>query len=249
MADHDIDRITLTSYFTGDLDREKQTVVEKHLETCEICKSYLKELEAEKNSFLSEVPFESLPTQPEKRRTKLAPFRKYYALAATIILFIAGGLIYQMRDTEESIRIKGETGIKIFSLDQKGAIEYRKNTVYYPGDRIQIAYSCTDKHFLILFSIDEKGTVSRYYPSDTDSSIILEKGADIPLPNSIALDDYIGRELFVALFSGHRVYLPDIIDQVEETFARNGLAEEITFQGDHNFDVHTVLITKAVRQQ
>ena len=249
MTGHDVDRLTLTSYVTGDLDSVKKAVVEKHLESCETCRTFVKELEAEKKAFLSEMPFASLPVRRENKGAKRIHFKTYYALAATIVLFITGSLFFQMRDTGDYARIKGETGVTLFSLDKKGTVEHRKNNIYYPGDRIQIAYSCTDKHYLILFSIDEKGTLSTYYPSDADSSFILEKGADVPLPNSIALDDYIGREMFIALFSGHRVYVPDILDQVEEQFARHGLSEDITGIVDHEFDIHTILITKAVREE
>ncbi len=249
MTEHEVDKLTLTSYFTGDLDGEKHALVEKHLVSCASCRDYLNELEAEKSSFLNNVPFESLPASPQKKSTTIIPFRKYYAIAATVVLFITGGLFYQLRETQDYIRIKGNTGIKIFSQNKNGTIEKRENSIYYPGECIQITYSCTDKHYLILFSIDEKGVISKYYPDNEDSSIILEKGADIPLPNSIALDSYIGRELYIALFSGHRVYLPDILDQVKSEYEKNGLSEKITLQEENGFDVHKVLITKAEPKQ
>jgi hypothetical protein len=68
-------------------------------------------------------------------------------------------------------------------------------------DLLRLYYRSTEHDYLFLFSLDERGSMSLYYPQDEGQSIPIFRGDRIPLQDRIALDDGPGQELFVALFT------------------------------------------------
>jgi hypothetical protein len=166
-----------------------------------------------------------------------------YALAATLLLFAVAGVFYSAWRSADSYRIKGATGIEIFVKTDNKRVEKRLSQVYHPGEYIQLVYSCAHADKFVLLSIDERGKVSTYYPSEGDSSILLQKGRDIPLPNSILLDDYVGRELFVAVFSRDRLAVGSIRDKLRAAFENEQDLGMISL-AVNRAEIKTVLITK-----
>jgi hypothetical protein len=222
--DHAYDKTDLLSYFTGDARDEKRMAIEAHVASCASCRQYLAGLESEKSAFLETHPFETTVTLPSSQASRrVLPFvrRQYYALAASLMLFVAAGYLFMSSRTGPDYRIKGETvGLKAFVQNLSGTIEKRGDRVYYSGEKIQFLYSCAEENRLILMGLDTAGTITTYFPSSQDSSITLERGADIPRPNSIVLDEYTGRELFLAIFSKKPLSVPDMRQRLASLFAR-----------------------------
>lgn len=202
--EHPFDKTDLLMYSTGSCDETIKRSVAAHLPSCASCTAYVKSLETEKRFFLSALPFESTITLPERvpgKRALLFFRQPLYAIAATFVLFIGAGFLYTAGSRHGENRIKGETGLKVFVQNWAGTIEKREPRVFYTGEKIQFLYSCGADNRFILLSLDTAGVITTYYPSAGDSSSMLESGRDIPLPNSIVLDEYTGRELFIGLFS------------------------------------------------
>ncbi len=174
---------------------------------------------------------------------------RFLALAATLVLVVGGPLLYTALKQESYHGIKGGAGIKIAVQNLAGDIEKRIDNTYYPGESIQFLYSCSDKNYLILLGIDENGKVSIYFPDAHDSSIALQKGADIPLPQSIRLDEYIGKELFIAFFSDKRLHVPDIRDQVLTAFNDARSLEKLSVKKNDAFEVSAIPIIKIKPRQ
>jgi hypothetical protein len=220
---HPFDKTDLLSYFTGSMSDGTRRSIEAHASSCESCRNYLASLASEKSAFLESHPFEtSMMRQPLRAPGRVLPFvpRRYYALAATLVLFVAAaGYLSIAGRFAQQTRIKGETGLKAFVQNRSGSIEKRRERIYYTGEKIQFLYSCAEENRLILMGMDTTGAVTCYYPATGDSSCILERGADIPLPNSIILDEYTGRELFLAVFSKNPLYVPEVRQRAVESFA------------------------------
>jgi hypothetical protein len=72
----------------------------------------------------------------------------------------------------------------------------------------------------MLLSIDTSGSITRYYPQQGDSSVVLQPGQDIPLPHSILLDDYTGKELFIGIFSEKSQGLTEVQSRIKTEFNR-----------------------------
>jgi hypothetical protein len=248
MTDHEIDRFELLSYLAGDCDEETRKRVADHLHSCLVCNRKLEEAKREREAFLEAHPFESLTQRAQtRRRSSALPFGPVYALAATLVLLVGAGLVVRLRERPSRFRIKGAADIAMFVKVGEQTIEKRLNHVYHPGEYVQITYSCAEADRLALLSIDEQGKVSIYYPSDGDSSVALQKGSNVPLPNSILLDDYIGKELFVAVFSKRPLYVPDVVERVRSRFRNRPDLEKLSIAAPEDGEVSTILIVKARR--
>lgn len=66
---------------------------------------------------------------------------------------------------------------------------------------LRFFYDSSQHDYLFLFSVDDRGLLSIYYPDGEGSSIPIQRGHRIPLQDRVVLDDYRGSELFISLFS------------------------------------------------
>jgi hypothetical protein len=233
--DHEFDKIELLSYFTGDGSAAVRSALSRHVASCGQCRAYLASLESERAAFLQAHPFEVTAARWNTQQTSRRLFfrhRQVYALAASLVLFLGAGYLYLMGRAEPGYRIKGETNLKIFVKNNEGDIEKRGRQEYFTGEKIQFLYSCGAKNNFALISMDTTGAVTTYFPPSQDSSLALERGQDIPLPNSIALDEYTGRELFMGIFSEKRFFVPHLVERLKASFERShsidslGIAEK-----------------------
>jgi hypothetical protein len=228
---HKFDKIDLLSFYTGDGNAAKRNAIEIHLGSCEHCRAYLASLDTEKTAFLSAHPFEEATAQrtiKRENRPLFFGYRQTYALAATLVLFLGAGYLFIAGRAMPQNRIKGETSLKIFVKNLQGDIEKRGTKTYLPGEKIQFLYSCAEKNNFALMSIDTTGAITTYFPQSQDSSLTLERGQDIPLPNSIVLDEYTGKESFIGIFSLERFYLPDMQARLKASFITSRSLDSIS---------------------
>ncbi|HUI91216.1 MAG TPA: hypothetical protein VLX68_03110 [Chitinivibrionales bacterium] len=221
--EHEFDKIELLSYFAGDLPAAKRDAIKRHVASCEQCAGYLASQESEKAAFLREQPFETTAARSSVRHTgKLLLYtrRQAYALAASLILLVGASYLFLSSRPEPGYRIKGETALKLFVKNREGGVEKRAGREYFTGEKIQFLYSCGAKNNFALVSMDTAGAVTVYYPQSRDSSLSLERGQDLPLPNSIALDEYTGRELFIGIFSERPFFVPRLVEKLKISFDR-----------------------------
>lgn len=66
---------------------------------------------------------------------------------------------------------------------------------------LRFYYDTASADYLYLFSVDESGRISTYYPEKHGFSVPIVRGRNVPLPDGVLLDDYVGSERFFALFS------------------------------------------------
>jgi hypothetical protein len=234
---HAIDHITLVAYFTGSLNDFEKRRVGLHVESCPACRESLRTMQIEKETFLSGHPFSALRPLPRK-----LSFKPVYALAASLILCF--GAWYSYQTNHPGYRLKGDTRLTLFVKAQDGAVSVREQPVYRPGEKIQFTYSCGENNQFILLSIDERGSISRYYPQTGDSSIALEIGRDLPLPNSIVLDDYIGDERYIAYFSKTRLYVPAVEAALAAAFNTVDSLKYLVAPAEPDADVKMVALIK-----
>ncbi len=235
-SNHPYGKTDLLSFFTGDISEEKRRAIDLHVASCESCRKYLLGLESEKSAYLASHPFETTITLPHRQgQRRILAFmpRRYYALAASLVLFIASGYLFMHGKALTENRIKGETGLKVFVQNRAGAIEKRRERTYYTGEKIQFLYSCGAENRFMLLGVDTTCAITTYYPTAGDSSCHLERGADIPLPNSIVLDEYTGREVFLALFSKKPLSVQELKERISDLFARTHSIDSVDIK-DNN---------------
>ncbi|HMD68414.1 MAG TPA: hypothetical protein VKF42_05990 [Chitinivibrionales bacterium] len=234
MEKHLFDKVDLLAYAAGDAAEAKRACIERHLAGCEQCRAFLSSMESEKAAFLAEHPFEQAVAVPARQPRAQRFFfvrRQAYALAATLVLCATVGYLYLSGGTARGSRIKGDTSLTILVKDRHGDIEKRAGREYFTGEKIQFVYSCgADNHFALI-GIDTADGVTTYFPPSGDSSMVLDKGRDIPLPNSIALDNYTGPELFAGVFSDRRFSLSDVRRRIGSSLDKSSLPDTLRLGG------------------
>jgi len=88
-----------------------------------------------------------------------------------------------------------------------------------PGDVIRLLYDAADYDYLCVLSLDGRGGVEVWYPDGTGTSVPIVRGRNIPLPGAIELDDYVGPEHLIALFSTGPVDAVKVRDAVRQALA------------------------------
>jgi hypothetical protein len=243
---HPITSLELTSHFCGECSPERASEIKAHADNCLVCRRLLKELEEQKRSFLAQHPTmetDSVPSGPQVNKR----WRTAYAVAAALILLVAGSLSYRTMVGADGYRTKGGSGLELFVLGDSGQAEKRTNGVFHPGERIQLTYSCAERNHFVLLSVDTAGAVSVFYPSAGDSSVVLKKGQKLPLPHSIELDSYLGKELYVGVFSEKTLPLHVVKDGVSAALENDRELADVQLSFGAGTTVETILITKQER--
>jgi hypothetical protein len=244
--EHPIDKVDIISWFTGSCRAEARRRIEEHVSSCISCRRFLQSLQQERDGFLSRFPFEQTIGARQTAVVRHFYPKQLFALAASVLLLAGAGIIYRQLSFPQSSRLKGEAvEMNVYVKTAAGAIESRKEHWYAPGEQIQITYSCAALNRLILLSVDERGTISTYCPIRGDSSVTLEQGAGLPLPNSIILDDYIGKELIVAIFSRRPLSLSSAKSLLTKAIGSPANLQAVSLDAGDSAIVKTLLITKA----
>jgi hypothetical protein len=249
MSSHVFDKIDLLNYVTGSVPDDKAALIRAHLEVCVPCRGYCAALEREKQGFLAANPMEQVMDRPATRPRNIIRFpalARYYALAASLIICLGAGYVYMSSIQKPDYRIKGETALTVFVKTGDGSIEQRANNAFLTGERIQFLYSCGAKNRFILLSLDSAGSVTVFYPDTGDSTIVLEPGQDVPLPNSILLDDYTGPELFIGVFSEKALLVSTVKRLVEGAFLSKAALGSMTLTVP---DAETIIFHGTIRKR
>lgn len=217
---HPFDKIDLESYVAGDITGEKLIRLEQHLKECHECREIVEELKEEQKQFLAAFPFENsgiedgVTDEPESKQQKTTFFNFTLWGSVAALLAFSFLLLPQLSQQsgseigsptkEHGIQLKGAEEFHIVVEGANGEDVHRIENVYHPGERIQICYSSSTKKNLLLYSIDGS-QVTNFSPDYNDSSTVVEVGTNIPLPLSIRLDNYIGKEVYVMILSKEKL--------------------------------------------
>lgn len=70
----------------------------------------------------------------------------------------------------------------------------------HPGDRLRFAYTTPHDGYLAVFSVDQRGEISSYYPESGLAPLRVHAGQQVLLPEAIELDATGGDERVYAVF-------------------------------------------------
>ena len=91
-------------------------------------------------------------------------------------------------------------------------------------DVLQFAYDASQWRYLYVLSIERSGAINSYFPATDGASIPIAGGPNVPLPDAVQLDDYVGPERFFGLFSKTPIATSEVVRAVRNALAM--LAEE-----------------------
>lgn len=106
---------------------------------------------------------------------------------------VTAPVVLPLDDADVSLDVQVRTASGVGSLVSGGS--------YRTDDQLQFRYASGELTWVWLGSIDAQGNISAYYPEDGARSLAIVPGRGVPLPGSVALDDYVGVERFFAVFS------------------------------------------------
>lgn len=140
------------------------------------------------------------------------------AFAALMALALRPALAPSERADE--IRYKGAPAqLQVYVRHAGETRALRAGEALSEGDQLAFTYTLSQPQHLLLFGIDDEGTISRYFPEPTLApTAVLSPGSARQLPVGIQLDARRGRERLVALFSA---------TPLEEARARAALSAEL----------------------
>lgn len=168
----------------------------------------------------------------------------FIIIMVTLISFHVENRKNDHRLISKGISSEDEPSVKIFYKQGDEFIGYRKKQCYEPGETIQFVYSSKDFGFLILLSIDEKGNLTTLFPNQGDSSAVIKKSETAATPKAFRLDSYIGKEMYIALFSKERLSVHDQREHVLALYAKKHSLEDIIIKPADTVFARTILTTK-----
>jgi len=97
--------------------------------------------------------------------------------------------------------VKGELLVEIFCKRGDSIFSAVDGGDFFEGDRLRFAYSKERPGYLLVFGMDDHGTVFPYYDEHALVGLRVEAGARVLLPDSVELDAHKGWERLFILWS------------------------------------------------
>jgi anti-sigma factor RsiW len=200
LSDPALDRL-----LAAELSELEQAEARSHLEACSACAARYAEIERDRDAFRMALPertFVALAAR-SPARTRGGWWR--WAVPA-VVACAAIVLVLSLRSHDElgGTRIKG--GAKLgFYVDRGGHVAAGAvGEVLHPGDRVRFTITTREPGYLVIASVDASSRITVFY-ADGQRAAAIVVGVDQLLPDSIELDDTLGRERVVAVFCDHSI--------------------------------------------
>lgn len=208
-----VSRFVLMQLQAGDLSKESRAATLQHIESCERCsEAYLSLQEnvalfeqgesAHLERLMPRIDHQS-QTNRRQRFRKIATWTS--AAAAAVALFI---LVFFMRTTpveDEVIAFKGGLSVSMIAQREGRQFEVKGGTHLRENDALRFVVTTAQKGYLFVFSVDATGRISSYYPEsdplEDPAPLKIDQVGRHALPGSVVLDDAVGEEAFVVIFS------------------------------------------------
>jgi hypothetical protein len=201
-----------------------------HLDDCERCKDAWRELNEDKQRF---DQFVFARTLPKVEARAAAQRRSFFAtlfstrnltflvpggalaavLVALVVVRLTGGGTQTEDDVYVGIKGGGPT-LEIFALrgEARSPFEVTQGVNLQPKDRIRFVVNPGKAKYLLIASRDAAGAFSVYHPYGATESVRID--AQVPrhleVPNAVELDETLGSETIVAVFSDAPIKAADL---------------------------------------
>jgi hypothetical protein len=201
--------LLLMAALTGD----KESSARAHIDGCELCKKRWAELNEDKARFEQYV-FPRTVGKLEERlnnpsfgerfslnwRTLVPIFGSVLAASLAVSVYL-GGRDRTKTEDDVYIGVKGGASLEVVAARPDNAqFTVRPGTVVHPKDKLRFVVNTAGAKYVMVASRDGAGTFSVYYPFGAQQSGEVTPG-HVELPKAVELDDVVGTERLVAVFS------------------------------------------------
>ena len=204
-------RFNLALYTVGDLSAGESGALKHHLDSCVVCNTSLEELqknvaEYEKNAseHLAALRTRLSEKVPGGRSTTRRLWLPGIGLAAAIAVVMLVLFVWPGKRVDD-IAFKGAFSVQVVAQKKDEQIIVREGEKLSQGDALRFVVTSDSAGYIAVFSVDGKGRISPFYPEgepETGSELVrIERPGKHELPGSVILDDWIGTEYLVVVFS------------------------------------------------
>ncbi len=259
-----LSRLAIAKLKTGDLEGEAKEAAVAHIEGCETCGAVLADMEANVARFEAEKGAQreklaarldaegSLPS----RRGRLTSARSRGILGGVGIVAAAAVALFVLRTSvsppaTDEIRFKGTLSLEVVAKRAQRQFTVKEGDTLMEDDALRFVVTTGAPGYLQVFSVDAKGAVSPFYPESDPrrdpEPLSIESVGRHELPGSVILDDSVGRERIVVVFSEESFNRAEVIDLMTTPPLPGGGdgAGSKTF----NSDVHVQILSIDKRQK
>jgi hypothetical protein len=240
----------LRRYHFGELSAEERSRVERALEEDPASRSRLERMRAEEAAFLDEVDLarESVAIleqldRPERPRLAWWASRPLQLAAAFVLLVALVPLGRAFLSDPPRNREKGSATLEMFVKDAAGVREGTEGMRLREGDQVQFRYRALGRRYLFVVSVDGRGVISPLYPDSETTSIEVRPDGLHTLEGSVILDDAVGPERFLAVFSDRPLSYQAIEEAVAKREGDLGRLRPRDFRAE-DVELESILIIK-----
>jgi anti-sigma factor RsiW len=204
------------------LPADESNAAKAHLDECERCRTRWRELNEDKQRFEQFVFARTLPKVEARAAQAKGSFFERFKLAIALPAFglVAAGAIAVVALTgggtqtedEVYVGVKGQgPSLTLFAARTGGgAFEVKRGGSLQPKDRIRFVVNPGNAKYLLIASRDGAGAFSVYHPFGAAQSVKLASQARLELNDAVELDETLGNEKVVAVFSDAPVQAAEV---------------------------------------
>jgi hypothetical protein len=237
--------LVLDQLLVDALDGETEPRARGHLDGCDACRARYEAIVADRERFRAAPPplrLAPAAVSAPARAPKARPARAAAAAGGFAIVAAAAAVIFVTRtpppvtvpsgeaSLPEGIRTKSAT-FELSAVAERGAHQLRlaAGDEVRPGDRVQLAYSTSERGHLYVLGVDGTGAAQTYFPEAGATSSV-EPGREVELPFSLVLDDKPGPERFFGFLCG-APHEPAVLASRTADAVRRGVDGEVEVEG------------------
>jgi hypothetical protein len=207
-----------------------------HTDGCDRCGATLRELadarrellggDAEAISARAAQRIAAEAADRRKRRWRLwlpvgfAPVAAALALVVTTGLHRSNAVDGDVTGAVVGARAKGSMSFEAYCKRGDKVFEVNEGADFFAGDRLRFAYSKGQSGYLMVFGVDDAGSVFPYYQDAILAGMSVSAGAHVMLPDSVELDEHKGWERIFAVWSPRPLAEADVRGAVGRAMAQ-----------------------------
>jgi hypothetical protein len=254
----------LERYLLGELPDGMKERIEKRIETDASVRRRLDALRASNREILSSYPPELMTGRIAKRyrerygklrrRTHNRPALRRAVLALSLAAAVTA-VVLPLRTllqeggesgSEQGIRPKGlQTRLVVYRKAEGGIERLENGALAGEGDVIQLSYVTGPGTYGVIYSLDDRGTVTLHFPERVqERAPELQSGGEVSLPYAYQLDDAPSFERFFFVTSDHEFLLLTAEKAVRTLASNPAKSQKSPLELPSGFDQYSVLLKK-----
>ncbi len=223
----------LEQFVLGELSLEKKEWIEMQILQSEELQKKVAQIKISNREVLEDMPAHLFNTQVKSKVDRKALERpliqgRWVQWASLICILLVAGVMFPFNQEENKMgapgvwvssfsseRIKGEeVGMMIYKKKSNEVLLLSDSSKVKAGDLLQITIKHLTSLYVVVFSLDGNGVVTRHFPVEGEHGFIEGQGL-FTLPYSYELDNAPRFEKFFMVSSGHPIDVDSVISGVQ----------------------------------